>query len=133
MVGEEDLAWLWRAASASVLDLRGARFDSVVVDGGCSAGSGSFSESESIGFEPSTRIFRDEVKVVKGSLVKSDGKVLEPACDGLSALNLGDLPRRAGVPRGDMAVGEPCMSRGAAAGFQEKFKVFFSAFQRSQC
>lgn len=120
-LGDNDLAWLSNAASASVFDLRGARFSSLVVTSSGAASSGSFSESDSIAVAPSTGISTEDAKVFMGLLGKVEGKVLESACDGLPDMKRGDLPRREGVPRAVAGEELACMSTELQRVFQEDF------------
>jgi hypothetical protein len=121
-----------KAASASVFDLRGARFASFAVACSGSTDSVSFSDSNSIAVAPSTGISNDEANVFMGLLGKLEGNVLESACDGLSDVKRGDLPRRDGVPRAVEGEGLACISKELEQVFEEDFALFFPTFRSLQ-
>ena len=96
-----DWAWVWRAASASVLDFLGALL--LLESEGAASGAAGVGSGRSIGIAPSTAMLRHEVKVAGERMEKSGGRA---GGAGESALVRGERPLRAGPPRGE---GEPCI------------------------
>ena len=114
---DADRAWLFIAVRASVLDFRGARFDSACFDCEASVARAFFSDSSSIGMAPSTGMSREEMKVAGVLLVKEAWIVLDESWAMLSDENRGDLPLREGVPLGVVEEGDPCIGHRPEKGF----------------